>query len=221
MQVPEAQKSVFGGQFGPLAGNFVRKELYDALTHRPIARSALGNLWVGIQAKGASQISKTVFSTMAQARNYASGIFFGTANGHLPRAGDIFDAFNVSAAKMAHMTSDDFTDFYNLGLRNGLLEDSVLVKEMQDTLRGTLREAEKNDRRIISFTETLTDAAKKIPGVKVAGAPIRGLQTSYAFADNLWKMNAFISERARYAAALVTRFLMELEKRQSKLLIGS
>jgi len=203
VQVPEAQKSVFGGQFGPLAGNFVRKELYDALTHRPIARSALGNLWaLGIQAKGASQISKTVFSTMAQARNYASGIFFGTANGHLPRAGDIFDAFNVSAAKMAHMTSDDFTDFYNLGLRNGLLEDSVLVKEMQDTLRGTLREAEKNDRRIISFTETLTDAAKKIPGVKVAGAPIRGLQTSYAFADNLWKMNAFISERARYAAAL-------------------
>ena len=130
MPVPEAQKSVFGGQFGPLAGNHVRKELYDALTHRPIARSALGNLWaLGIQDKGASQISKTLFSTMAQSRNYASGIFFGTANGHLPRAGDIFDAFNVSAAKMAHMTSDDFTDFYNLGLRNGLLEDSVLVRK--------------------------------------------------------------------------------------------
>ena len=214
VQVPLAQRSVFGGQFGVLGGNFVKKELYDALTTRPIARTALGNMWaLGIQAKGASQISKTVFSTMAQARNYASGVFFGTANGHMPRAGDIFDAFDISAAKMANMREKDFVDFYQLAMRNGLLEDSVLVKEMQDTLRGTLREAERGGRRVISFTEKLTDAAKNIPGAeaaaKTAGAPIKGLQTSYAFADNLWKMNAFISERARYAAALRNSVLDE------------
>ena len=59
----------------------------------------------------------------------------------------------------------------------------------------------------------MTEAAKKIPGAeataKTLGAPIRGLQTSYAFADNLWKMNSFISERGRYAAALRNSVLDE------------
>lgn len=214
VEVPTAQNTVFGGRFGTLSGNFVRKELYDALTTRPIARTAIGNMWaLGIQAKGASQIAKTVFSTMAQVRNYASGVFFATANGHMPRAGDIFDSFQVASGKMARMRDQEFNDFYELAMRNGLLEDSVLVKEMQDTLRGTLREAEKNGRRVISYGERLTDAAKKIPGAeataKTLGAPIRGLQTSYAFADNLWKMNAFISERGRYAAALRNSVLDE------------
>ena len=214
VKVPAAQNTVFGGQFGVLRDNYVRKELFDALTTRPIARTALGNMWaLGIQAKGASQIAKTVYSTMAQVRNYASGVFFATANGHMPRAGDIFDSFQVASGKMARMRDQEFQDFYELAMRNGLLEDSVLLKEMQDTLRGTLREAEKNGRRVISFGERLTDAAKKIPGAettaKTLGAPIRGLQTSYAFADNLWKMNAFISERGRYAAALRNSVLDE------------
>ena len=54
---------------------------------------------------------------------------------------------------MARMRDQEFDDFYELAMRNGLLEDSVLVKEMQDTLRGTLREAEKNGRRVISYGE--------------------------------------------------------------------
>ena len=214
VEVPTAQSTVFGGQFGSLAGHHVRKELFDALTTRPIARTALGEMWaLGIQAKGASQIAKTVFSTMAQVRNYASGVFFATANGHMPRAGDIFDSISVASGKMANMREKDFEEFFDLAMRNGLLEDSVLLKEMQDTLRGTLREAERNGKRVISYGEKMTEAAKKIPGAeataKTLGAPIRGLQTSYAFADNLWKMNSFISERGRYAAALRNSVLDE------------
>ena len=214
VEVPTAQNTVFGGQFGSLAGHHVRKELFDALTTRPIARTALGEMWaLGIQAKGASQIAKTVFSTMAQVRNYASGVFFATANGHMPRAGDIFDSISVASGKMANMREKDFEEFFDLAMRNGLLEDSVLLKEMQNTLRGTLREAERNGKRVISYGEKMTEAAKKIPGAeataKTLGAPIRGLQTSYAFADNLWKMNSFISERGRYAAALRNSVLDE------------
>ena len=163
-EVPTTQNTVFGGQFGSLAGHHVRTELFDALTTRPIARTALGEMWaLGIQAKGASQIAKTVFSTMAQVRNYASGVFFATANGHMPRAGDIFDSISVASGKMANMREKDFEDFFDLAMRNGLLEDSVLLKEMHDTLRGTLREAERNGKRVISYGEKMTEAAEKIP----------------------------------------------------------
>ena len=41
-EVPTTQNTVFGGQFGSLAGHHVRTELFDALTTRPIARTALG-----------------------------------------------------------------------------------------------------------------------------------------------------------------------------------
>ena len=59
-------------------------------------------------------------------KNYASGVFFATANGHMPRAGDIFDSFQVASGKMARMRDQEFNDFYELAMRNGLLEDRCL-----------------------------------------------------------------------------------------------
>lgn len=188
----EEGQSVFGGTYGQLSGAWVAPEMYNALTMPARMTQGILNetLALALQAKGASQAAKTVYSPIAQVRNFMSGVFLTLANGNIMRGMPFSDSFRLTAGKAANLSDPEFRQLYDLIGQLGLRDQNISLNEY----RALLREG-----------SDLTLAGKTAGGIKAALDNIpfaNALQNTYAGTDTFWKIVNFSAERAKYTNAL-------------------
>ena len=212
----ERTDTVFGGTYGALSGTLVRNELVDVLQIKPYDRTALGMfMGAGVTLKSFLQQAVVTYNPVALARNLAGGSFYLTAQGLLPRGGDLMDAFNLTIGKTGNIPTEAATDLFEKARRLRIVDESVRAGEIAETMTGTVAQAERNPATspLQIFARNLRENIDKIipteitakvgKGVKaVAKSPYTLPQKAQQFADSFYKLAAWIGERARYDAAL-------------------
>ena len=184
-----ASNSIFAGDYGAISGDYVLTELKSALSVPP-RTSNIGTemLAVALQAKGLSQMSKTVLNAIAQVRNFAGGTFMVGANGNLPRTAEIGSAFDAVYKKINGLSDTEKDQFFRMVGDLGLVDENLAVNEMKLLLQET--EGLKSG----SAGGKINALVNKVPGVKA-------LQQIYSDTDTFWKTVGFLGEKAKYSAA--------------------
>lgn len=186
----KAGETIFSGQYGDLSGEYVPIELKSALT-APSRGAGLANelLAISLQAKGLSQMSKTVLNPLSQVRNFLSGVFMAGANGNLPRTAELGEAFNAVFKKVNALSDTESDKFYTMIGDLGLVDENLAVNEMKLLLRET--QGMKSEK----VATSLNSLIEKVPLVKP-------LQKIYSDTDTYWKTVGFLGEKAKFSAAL-------------------
>jgi|TARA_R100000482_G_scaffold24742_1_gene7430 uncharacterized protein YukE len=182
-------KTIFSGKFGDLTGEYVPTEIYNALT-TPVRNTNIATelLAISLQAKGISQMGKTVLNPIGQMRNFLSGTFMVGANGNLPRNTELGEAFDAVFKKASALSDEESDRFFSMIGDLGLVDENLAVNEMQLLLR------EQYGKASAKSATNLNSLIEKTPGV-------RGLQKIYSDTDTFWKTVGFIGEKAKYGAA--------------------
>jgi len=108
-------QAAFGGQYGELSGAFVPAELEKAITMPLRNRTAMQEaLALSLQAKGLSQMSKTVLNPLSQIRNALSNNFVLLANGNWGRDMDVSESIRLLAANTADMSDPAFKKEFDM-----------------------------------------------------------------------------------------------------------
>jgi len=180
--------TVFGGSYGSMTGAYVAPEIYASLTTPQSMTQGFLNeaLALSLQAKGAAQAAKTVYSPITQVRNFLSGAFLTMANGNIMRGMPFSDSFRLTGAKAANLSDDEFRSMYELTGNLGLREQNITVEEFRNLMR------EGSD---------LSVAGRVGSGVKTVKDQIpfaNTLERLYSDTDTYWKMVNWSAERAKY-----------------------
>ena len=185
--------NAFGGQYGSLSGTYVPTEIQNSLTTPGRANSwSQEALAIALQAKGLSQMTKTVLNPISQVRNLFSNFFILGANGLLGRNMGVFEGGSVLMAnaldspeqfKLLKALQDEGTIGQNLQLR----EMEQLFQE--HTELGVANMLKKGG----TFLKDKTPLVKKT---------VDFMQKTYKLGDDYPKVIAALGEKARYANAL-------------------
>ena len=185
------KKTVFGGNYGAMTGSYVAPEIYAAMTSPQQMTQGFLNeaLALALQAKGAAQAAKTIYSPLTQVRNFLSGSFLTMANGNMMRGMPFGDSLRLTAGKAANLTDDEFSNLFQITGNLGLRDQNLTVQEFRNLLK------EGSD---------LTVAGKAQSGVNWAKERIpfaKSLERLYSDSDTYWKLVNWSAERAKYANA--------------------
>ena len=187
---PEKGDTIFAGEYGALSGDFVQKEIYNAIT-QPVRSSNIMNelLAVSLLAKGLSQMGKTVLNPVGQMRNFLSGTFMVGANGNIPRHVELDEALSLAYGKVSGLSNAEFDKFHKMIGDLGLRDENLASEEY----KALLREASgmKSEKLAASAGSLLS----KMPGVQFA-------QKIYADTDTYWKTVGMVGEISKYGSAL-------------------
>ena len=184
-------EDVTKGQFGELTGSYVSPEFYKIITNEVNSNTAMNTaLALSLQAKGLSQIARTVLNPLAQIRNALSGGFFLGANGNIARDMNLTESFALTLGKVDNLSEKEFRELYEdlgaLNIRDQNLTVNEFKKLIQENAGGGV--ASKTSQRITNF---------------VNEAPIfKQLQKAYSGTDTFWKVSGMMGEKAKYAGAL-------------------
>jgi len=183
--------SVFGGGYGDLSGAFVPVEMQRALTI-PVrnATAAQEALALSLQAKGLSQMSKTVLNPLSQIRNALSNNFVLLANGNWGRDMDASEAWRLLAANTADMSDAAFEKEFNM-LR---LTDTIGQNLVTNETKALLQEGSELPiaRQTAELAQNMAEKTKIVPAA----------QRLYAAGDDFFKIIGHRAEKAKYTAAL-------------------
>ena len=185
----KAAKTVFAGKYGDLSGEYIQKELYNAIT-TPVRMDNIATelLSISLQAKGLSQMAKTVLNPVGQTRNFLSGTFMAGANGNLPRTANLGESFDAVFKKIDGLSDAEKDKFFTMVSDLGLVDGNLAVNEMKLLL------AETAGVRSEKTATAINSLINKVPGVK-------SLQQIYSDTDTFWKVVGFTGEKAKYSAA--------------------
>ena len=185
------QNTVFGGSYGPMTGSYVAPEIYSALTSPQQMTQGFLNeaLALSLQAKGAAQAAKTVYSPLTQVRNFISGGFLTLANGNVMRGMPFGDSLRLTAGKAANLADDEFRNLFEITGALGLRDQNLVVEEFRNLLR------EGADMKVAGKSQAGVNALKeRIPFAKA-------LESLYSNSDTYWKLVNWSAEKAKYANA--------------------
>lgn len=119
-----------------MTGAYVLPDVELALSAAPRTQSIMNEMWaLSLQAKGVSQMSKTVLNPLAQVRNAISGSFLLAANGNIGREMNVFDTMRVVMGSYANLSDPAFKDFYNRMIALGLKDENMSIREYRALLR--------------------------------------------------------------------------------------
>ena len=182
--------NAFGGAFGALSGNWVPKEIYDSLTTPARVHSGMQDaLAIALQAKGLTQMAKTVLNPLSQVRNFLSNTFILGANGLVGRNMGIFESADVLLSNA--INSPEQFKFLRALAEEGAIGQNIQLNEMTRLLKEQTAEG---------YSAMLRKAGDKFRQSK-AGAPVRFMEKTYQLGDDYWKVVAALGEKARYGAA--------------------
>ena len=183
--------TVFGGSYGQLSGAYVAPEIYSALTTPQQMTQGFLNeaLALSLQAKGAAQAAKTVYSPLTQVRNFISGTFLTMANGNMMRGMPFGDSFRLTAGKAANLADDEFRRLFELTGNLGLRDQNITVQEFRNLLK---------EGSNLGFAGKAQD---KVTWLKDRIPFANSLEKLYANSDTFWKLVNWNAERAKYANA--------------------
>lgn len=193
LNITDAQK-VFGGKYGALTGDFVPNEVYDSLTVAARATNPLQEaLAISLQAKGLSQMTKTVLNPLSQIRNFHSGIFMVGANGNIARDMSIFESSRLTVGRIKDMGDAEFRETFNMLQKTGLVDQNYVVNEFRALL---------DEGADLKVAGKIADLSKRsIDKIPFARAALKGAQNVYSGTDNYWKTVGYLGEKAKYSAA--------------------
>jgi len=183
--------SLFGGSYGSLTNSWVAPEIYSSLTMPNHMTQGFLNeaLALSLQAKGAAQAAKTVYSPITQVRNFMSGIFLTLANGNVMRNMDFSDSFRLTAGKAANLDDAEFRRLFEMTGNLGLREQNLTVEEFRSLL---------NEGSELKLAGKMRGGFQKLKDrVPFANA----MERIYSDTDTFWKLVNWQAERAKYAAA--------------------
>jgi hypothetical protein len=193
-----ATAPVFKGAYGDMTGAYVLPDVELALSAAPRTQSILNEMWaLSLQAKGVSQMSKTVLNPLAQVRNAISGAFLIAANGNLGREMNVFDTMRVVMGSYANLSDPAFKDFYNRMISLGLKDENMSIREY----RALLREGSEEGVGLKVAGKTGAAAGKAIsavPGIKQA---LSTAEKIYGGTDTYWKLVGYTAEKSKYSNA--------------------
>ena len=180
----------FGGAYGTLSGHYVPGEIYDALTTPLRAYSGMQDaLAVALQAKGISQMTKTVLNPLSQIRNFLSNTFVVGANGNLGRDMGLFESADVLLANA--LNSPEQMRLLRALADEGAIGQNIQLNELSKLLQ------EQTARGVSAALKRGGDAFIQ----SRAGAPVRFMQTLYQGGDDYWKVVGALAEKSRYGGA--------------------
>lgn len=184
-------EKAFGGTYGSLSGNYVPSEIYNSLTTPARTHSgAQDALAVALQLKGLSQISKTVFSPIAQVRNFLSNTFIIGANGLWGRNTGVFESAEVLLANA--LDSPKQAKFLKSMGDEGMIGQNIQLNELTRLLKESVEGG------VSARLQKAGDVFRR----SKAGAPVRFMEKAYQMGDDYWKVVGALGEKARYGAAL-------------------
>lgn len=181
----------FGGQYGVLSGNYVPVEIYNSLTTPIRAYSGMQDaLAVALQAKGLSQMTKTVLNPLSQIRNFLSNTFVVGANGLLGRNMGLFESADVLMSNA--LNSPEQYRLLRAMADEGAIGQNIQLNELTQLLQ------EQTSRGVSAALGKAGDAFRR----STVGAPVRFMEKLYQLGDDYWKIVGALGEKARYGAAL-------------------
>ncbi len=185
------EKSVFGGKFGSLSGDFIPGEIYNSLTTPMRSSSSVQEaLAVSLQLKGLSQMTKTVLNPLSQVRNFLSNTFVVGANGLLGRNLGLFESADVLVSN-ALESPEQFKLLRSMA-DEGAIGQNIQINEMRRLLQ---------EQTELGVSARLNKAGNAFRQSKL-GAPVRFMEKTYGLGDDYWKVVGALGEKARYGAAL-------------------
>jgi hypothetical protein len=183
-------ENAFGGRYGVLSGHYVPNEIYNSLTTPIRAYSGMQDaLAIALQAKGVSQMTKTVLNPLSQIRNFLSNTFVVGANGLLGRNMGLFESADVLMSNM--LNSPEQARFLRAMADEGAIGQNIQLNELTQLLK------EQTSRGV---SAALGKGAEALKQTKV-GAPVRFMEKLYQMGDDYWKIVGALGEKARYGAA--------------------
>jgi hypothetical protein len=186
-------QQAFGGRFGALSGKYVPNEVADSLT---IASRSTGPLQealaIALQAKGLSQMTKTVLNPISQIRNLHSGVFMLGANGNVAHGISLFDSARLTVARLTDMAEPEFAAQVNLLKKAGLLDQNYAVNEYRELLREGAN---------LNAANKLAEGTKTAVKYSGLAKPLQILQDVYSGTDNFWKTAGYLGEKGKYSGA--------------------
>lgn len=193
-KMTNAEKA-FGETYGALTGSYVPSEIKDALTIASRSQDPLQEmLAVSLQAKGLSQMTKTVLNPLSHIRNFHSGLFMLGANGNVSRGMNMFESARLTMGKLADMNDAEFAKTFNTLQKAGIVDQNYVVNEFKALLK------EGADLKVAGKVSSLSSGLmKRIP---FAHALNKGAQGLYSGTDNFWKTVGFTGEKAKFANAI-------------------
>ena len=180
--------TAFGGRYGELSGTYAANEVYNSLnvlSKTGMIQNKL--LATALQAKGLSQMSKTVLSPLAQVRNFYSGIFMLAGSGNLMRDMNLSESLRLSFGKYADLPEGELSRYVEFLRANQVMDTSLAVNEIKDLIR--------NASRFPDGKTSAYDIVQKLPLVPT-------LTKLYQGTDNFWKLAAFNGEKSKFSSAL-------------------
>ena len=180
--------SAFGGRYGELSGTYAANEVYNSLN--VLSKSGIIQnkfLATALQAKGLSQMAKTVLSPLAQVRNFYSGSFMLFGSGNVMRDMNLGESLRLSFGKYADLPEGELSKYFEFLRANQVMDTSLAVNEMRDLIR--------NASKFPDGKTSTYDLVQKIPLVPA-------MTKLYQGTDNFWKLAAFNGEKSKFSSAL-------------------
>lgn len=133
--------------FGALTGAYVRAPIWESFhtLNIPGISGGLGRGMYGtfLQAKGASQFSKTVLSPITQVRNVISASLFALAQGNIGRGGNLFDSVLTVANSISKNDPAGRLNFFRKLQELGVVGTQTQIRELdklfEEGLGGSLK----------------------------------------------------------------------------------
>jgi len=193
-KMTDAEKAL-GGQYGAMTGAFVPVEVKEGFTIAARVQDPLQEiLAVSLQAKGLSQMTKTVLNPLSHIRNFHSGIFMLGANGNVARDMNLAESARLTIGRLVDMGDAEFAKTFNTLQKAGIVDQNYVVNEFQALLR------EGADLKVAGkISDGTTSLLKSIP---FAQALSKGAQNVYSGTDNFWKTVGFSGEKAKFTNAI-------------------
>ena len=186
----------FGGRFGKMTGKYVPAEVYKSLTTVFKDQNLVQEAWaISLQAKGLSQVAKTVLNPISQLRNFYSGSFMLGANGLFGRGMNAYDSARLTIGKMEDLADPEFAKQMDMLQRAGVIDQNYVVNEYRNLLK---EGADLKGANAVRQGSKKLIESRFLPGVNTG---FKALQGTYAGVDNFWKTVGYLGEKARYGAA--------------------
>ena len=189
-----AEKAL-GTKFGAMTGAYVPVEVKEGLTIAARTQDPLQEiLAISLQAKGLSQMTKTVLNPLSHIRNFHSGVFMIGANGNVSRDMNLFESARLTTGRLADMEDAEFAKTFNTLQKAGIVDQNYVVNEFRDLLR------EGADLKVAGkISDGTSSLMAKIP---FAQSLSKGAQNVYSGTDNFWKTVGWSGEKAKFTNAI-------------------
>ena len=185
-----------GGSVNPLNELYTTPGIAKALEGTSLAfdkAGMLGQLYQSLvlYPKGLSQIAKTILSPVTHVRNFVSAGAFATANGVIPNADAIKQAYQAlqTPLKGTRQQNDLYEELLKLGVVNSNVRLGDLTRLLED----------------VNFGETMTSDK----GLRMLLKPLSKLksisQDLYTAEDDFWKIATWATEKARLEKAFADK----------------